>query len=438
MSTVVPSYLGTNKEQITIVHPDDPFNMESFVKPAALKNPLQPQIEDFMKNWSVTRIVENYARLHPLVNRQVLLELMTAKPTFILYSGVDLIYSKDLSGHCEFLMIESNVYPGGQDAMPPSVGSYESHLSCILNDDWKGKPIETGGLAYIYGMNTRRARAIPHFMAKISKEPIHVVPLFNKRADEKIERMVRCVDGTMQVKSQDDWLNMRACFSSVSYRPWTYIPVTNNLKTYMNPHPIAALVGKSKILSEYALRDFNQTYSKHGIQIRGPRTMVGITKEDVGEIVEQNFQGRAVVKTPYDSQGRGIYVIRSKEDFDNFYTTDQSDYSLWVVQELIEIGECQNSRYQQVGYNLDNHLYACTVRIIASSGPCGFKMTAIRGARAPEPFAFVGSDNARDPNSLSSIETINEDAYITNIGTNSDSDSRAVTIDDAAIKGLAN
>lgn len=245
-------------------------------------------------------------------------------------------------------MIESNVYPGGQDSMPLAVRSYESQLSSVLNDEWKSKPKEAGGLAYIHGRITRRVHAIPHIMAKLANEPIHVVPLFNKRADGKTERLVRCVDDTIQVKSQNGWLNMRACFSTVSYRPWTYIPVTNNLKTYMNPHPIAALVGKSKILSEYAVRDFNRTCSKFGIQIRGPTTLVGITKADVGEIVEQTFRGRAVVKTPYDSQGRGIYIIRSKEDLDNFYATDQSDYSLWVVQELIEIGECSNSRYQQV------------------------------------------------------------------------------------------
>lgn len=259
-----------------------------------------------------------------------------------------MIYSKDRRGRNEFLMIESNVYPGSQDLMPLSARSYESQLNCVLNENWKSKPIESGGLAYIYGVNSARVHAIPHIMAKLAKEPIHVIPLFNQRANEKVERLVRCVNGIIQVKSHGDWLNMRACFSTVSYRPWTYIPVTNNLKTYVDPNPIAALVGKSKILSEYAVRDFNQTYAKHGIQIRGPRTIVGITKTDVRKTVEQNFNGRAVVKTPYDSQGRGIYIIRSKEDLDNFYQVDQSDYSLWVVQELIEIGECTESNYQQV------------------------------------------------------------------------------------------
>lgn len=85
--TIVPNYLVANKEQIKVVHPDDPFNTESFVHPAALKQPLQPQIENLVKNWSTSQIVDNYIRAHPHANRQVLLELMTAKPTFILYSG---------------------------------------------------------------------------------------------------------------------------------------------------------------------------------------------------------------------------------------------------------------------------------------------------------------------------------------------------------------
>lgn len=87
MSAVVPSYLVTNKEIMTVVHPDDPYNIDSFVKPCAIKNPLHPQIENFMKNWSVTRIVENYTRTHPHVDYHVLLKLMTTKSTFIQYSG---------------------------------------------------------------------------------------------------------------------------------------------------------------------------------------------------------------------------------------------------------------------------------------------------------------------------------------------------------------
>lgn len=83
---------------------------------------------------------------------------------------------------------------------------------------------------------------------------------------------------------------------------------------------------------------------------------------------------------------------------------------------------------------MDNHLYACTIRIIACSLPSGFKMTAIRGARAPEPFASICSETNRSP---TSTKTLNEDAYITNIGTDDRSASRLVILDDAAMRGLA-
>lgn len=246
-------------------------------------------------------------------------------------------------------MIETNVFSAGQDAMPPSAQVYESHLnSCVLNDEWKREPVEAGGLVHMYGRKTRRDYAYPHVMAQLTKEPIHVAPMFSKREDGEIETLVRFVDGRMEVKCQDKWQKIRACFYTMNYRPWKFIPVTNNLKTYMCPHPIAGLVGKNKILSEYAFRDFNEKYSKHGIQIRGPRTMVGIAKADIREIVEQNFNGRAVIKTPYDGQGRGIYIIRNEGDLDNFYATDKSDYILWVVQELIGLDMCPNDRYQQV------------------------------------------------------------------------------------------
>lgn len=241
--------------------------------------------------------------------------------------------------------------------MPPSAQVYESHLNfCVLNAEWKREPVEVGGLAHIYGRKTRRDYAYPHFMAQLMKESILVVPMFSKRKDGEIETLVRFVDGTMEIKCQDEWQKIRACFNTMNYRPWTFIPVTNNLKTYMCPHPIAGLVGKNKILSEYAYRDFNEKYSEHGIQIRGPRTMVGIAKADVRKIVHQSFNGRAVIKTPYNGQGRGVYIIRNDGDLDDFYATDKSDYSLWVVQELIGLDECPNDRYQQVIlYDISQH-----------------------------------------------------------------------------------
>lgn len=88
-----------------------------------------------------------------------------------------------------------------------------------------------------------------------------------------------------------------------------------------------------------------------------------------------------------------------------------------------------------MGYNLNNQLYASTVRIIACSDPSGFKMTAIRAARAARPFTSIRSEE----NKLltDSIETLDEDAYITNLGTTGRSESRAIIIDDAAMDALA-
>ncbi|XP_037025300.1 uncharacterized protein LOC119066766 [Bradysia coprophila] len=438
MNPVLPAHLRIGEGQVSVVQPDDPFSYELCVETAVFNKTLNQEIVDFMKNWSTAQIIESYTQTRPHVNQQVLKGLLTENPTFVLYSGVDLIYSKGRNGKKKFLLIETNVYTAGQDAMPPSAQVYETHSNlCVLNDEWKRQPVEAGGLAHMYGRKTRRDYAYPHIMAKLTKESIHVVPMFSKREDGEIETLYRFVDGTMQVKYKDEWQNIRACFCTMSYRTWSFFPVTNNLKTYMCPHPIAGLVGKNKILSEYAYRDFNEKYSKHGIQIRGPKTMVGIAKADIREIVEQNFNGRAVIKTPYDSQGRGVYIIRTDGDLDDFYAKDESDYSLWVVQELIGLEACPNDRYQQIGFHLDGQMYAYSVRIIACNSPSGFKMITICSARAPAPFAKDGETADIAPGLLHKIKTVHEDdVYVTNIASNPDGELRSFYFDDAGVKGM--
>lgn len=100
--------------------------------------------------------------------------------------------------------------------------------SVLLNDEWKRESVEAGGLAHMYCKKTRRVNGYSHTMAQLLKESIHVVPMFSKRGDGEIEMLVRFMDGRMQVKCEDEWKKIRACFHTLSYRPWRFIPVTNN------------------------------------------------------------------------------------------------------------------------------------------------------------------------------------------------------------------
>lgn len=62
-------------------------------------------------------------------------------------------------------------------------------------------------------------------------------------------------------------------------------------------------------------------------------------------------------------------------------------------------------------------------------------MTAIRGARAPKPFSYQnGIASETSPDIISSM---NEDYYITNIGTSGHSQSRAIIADENVMKGLS-
>lgn len=87
MSPVLPAYLGICERQVSVVHPEDPFSSELCIKTALLTKTINHGIVDFMKNWSTAQIIENYIQTRPHVNQQVLKELLTAKPTFVLYTG---------------------------------------------------------------------------------------------------------------------------------------------------------------------------------------------------------------------------------------------------------------------------------------------------------------------------------------------------------------
>lgn len=48
-------------------------------------------------------------------------------------AGADLINSKGRNGKKEFLLIETNIFPGSQDSMPPSAQVYQTYLNlCVL------------------------------------------------------------------------------------------------------------------------------------------------------------------------------------------------------------------------------------------------------------------------------------------------------------------
>ncbi len=87
MSPPLPAYLGICERQVSVVHPEDPFNYELCVKTAVLTKKINHEIVDFMKNWSTEQIIENYIQTRPHVNQQVLKDLLTAKPTYVLYTG---------------------------------------------------------------------------------------------------------------------------------------------------------------------------------------------------------------------------------------------------------------------------------------------------------------------------------------------------------------
>jgi len=214
------------------------------------------------------------------------------------------------------------------------------------------------------------------------------------------------------LEGETKWVPIRACFRTLSAAPWIRIPVSNNLKTFMYPHPITCLTtGKNKLLANYAYEQFNEKYRGFGLEIKTPRTVSGVEKKDIREIIKQEFGFRAIIKTPYDGHGRGIYVVRDEADVDKFLALDSSRYNLFLVQDLIgfETDICKDnpSRYTHVGYvGPDHSKYAYSLRMIVTDSPTGYKLICICGARASMPFYRGRADVVDEQSDLS---------YITNI-----------------------
>ena len=104
------------KEQVQQIKPGN-FNNENHWYPKALNATIHPMVSFFL-NLDTTKIVSRYCHLHPMVNRDKLVELLSYRCKYFLWSGADLFNATSEDGKRQMVVIENNSCPSGQKSMP--------------------------------------------------------------------------------------------------------------------------------------------------------------------------------------------------------------------------------------------------------------------------------------------------------------------------------
>ena len=104
-----------NKES-TLVSPGS-FNNEHHWYAKAQNATIHPMVNYFL-NLDQHRIVSRYCHLHPRVNRERLIQLLSYRSKHFLWSGADLFNATSAGGNRQMVVIENNSCPSGQKSMP--------------------------------------------------------------------------------------------------------------------------------------------------------------------------------------------------------------------------------------------------------------------------------------------------------------------------------
>ena len=215
------------KEQVQQIKPGN-FNNENHWYPKALNATIHPMVSFFL-NLDTTKIVSRYCHLHPMVNRDKLVELLSYRSKYFLWSGADLFNATSEDGKRQMVVIENNSCPSGQKSMPlvddhKEDGSYRLLIECTFQPYLKPKQgvkqIE-GSLGVIYDKNFMETSGYASVIADVFKEEVLLIPnyLGENNDDIKIENRV------FHVNFEDEWKPIRALFRYVTQKPWTRLPI---------------------------------------------------------------------------------------------------------------------------------------------------------------------------------------------------------------------
>ncbi|NND06455.1 MAG: hypothetical protein HKN87_08740 [Saprospiraceae bacterium] len=377
-------------KESTLVSPGS-FNNEHHWYAKAQNATIHPMVNYFL-NLDQRRIVSRYCHLHPRVNRERLVQLLSYRSKFFLWSGADLFNATSADGNRQMVVIENNSCPSGQKSMPllddnKEEGTYRDLIERTFVPFVKtkrGEPKIDGGLAVIYDKNHMESSAYAAIIADVFNENVVLVPSLHGEGPERI----KILDGLVHVHHDNEWQPVRAIFRYLTQKPWNRLPIHSKTKI-LNPIVACLAGGRNKMVAAKAYDLFNSELKSYGLSINAPETIWDISKEEIPLWVKK-MGGHAVVKIPYSNAGQGVFTITNESELNDFMSTE-IDYQRYIVQSLIGnynwSSKGTRGKFYHVGTmpSKNGSTYVADIRMMVSSTAEGIKPLCIYSRRAAVP-----------------------------------------------------
>lgn len=364
------------------------FDPDAHYYPKVLNAQIHPLVRFFL-GLGNDRIAERYAHLHPEVAPDAVGAALAHRTRSFRWGGADLFHATNDKGVRRMVVVETNSCPSGQKSMPrideeQEQAGYRRLLENSFLPLLKRRALPPGGLAVLWDKNPMETSGYAAALADLTGEDVHLVPFFDKDPDPP----ARFVDGVLEVRSEGEWLPIRAAFRYVTQRPWARIPPVTKT-AFLNPTLACLAGGRNKMLAAKAYDVFNHKVKETGLQVRVPETIWDVSKAEVPLWVDR-MGGVAVVKNPYSNAGQGVYTIASPEELDAFLDLE-AHYDRFIVQALVGnsgwSSRGRDGRLFHVGTMPDkkNRIYVSDVRFMVGVGEEGFFPVAVYARRARHP-----------------------------------------------------
>ncbi len=357
--------------------------------PKALNATIHPMVSFFF-SLSNERIVNRYCHLRPLVNPEILHELLCYRPRYFLWAGADLFNVTTETGKRQMVIIENNSCPSGQKSMPTlqdheEYGGYKILMEESFLPSMKSRRLPRGVLAVIFDKNHMEASGYAAALADLTNEPVYLIPYFK----DDIGKQVCSKEGVMEFVNDDgEWTPIRAAFRYLTQKPWNRLPV--NQKTFIYNPVVACLAGgRNKMMAAKAYDLYNGELEGSGLSIVTPETIWDVSKVEVPLWVSK-MGGQAVVKNPYSNAGQGVYTIVDQQELDRFMA-EEFEYEKFIVQSLIGnynwSSTTSKGKFYHVGTlpNKKGETFAADLRMMVCGTPNGFRPLSIYSRRAKMP-----------------------------------------------------
>lgn len=403
--------MKTNK--ITVVNPGS-FDPYSHWYSKTLNAQIHPIVRFFM-NMTRDQIIERYAYLNPSINKEGLRQLLNYKPKYMRWAGTDLMHATTARGKKEIVVIETNSCPSGQKSFPlldenQEQGQYKQLIEKSFLPRWKKAKIKDGVTAVFYDKNEVENTGYAAAIADAINEPVYLVYYDDSLLGKNVR--ISSPDNIVEIKISGKWQPVRAIFRYVTQKPWNRLPLIS--KTFIFNSILSCIAGgRNKLMAAKAYSFLNAEIRNLNLKINMPETICDVSKNEIPLYISKyNYKG--VIKIPYSNAGQGVFIIRNKEELDQFMEREYH-YDKFIVQQLVGhydwSSETEKGALFQVGTvpSKRNNSYVFDFRFIVHATSEGIEPLAMYSRRAAIPLKKEISEGETDQMLMTNLSYKNRD-----------------------------